>query len=201
MPRSKLFRTSSFPYHVVTRTTGRYFFDIPLNTIWKIAARHINETQKKYQIETHHFILMSNHIHWLLKTPLSNLDVAMQFCLSNIAKEVQKIIGRQGHLWGGRYKPTYVVSELHYRNIIRYIYQNPLRANLVRRFQNYRFSTFHMYECKNKRKFQLYDDWFHHEMDHRRDLLFQWISDQPGALVDKKIQNGLRYQNYRLSKK
>jgi putative transposase len=45
------------------------------------------------------------------------------------------------HLWGGRYRWSVIESQTHYYQVYRYIYQNPIRAKLVNKVEDYQFST------------------------------------------------------------
>ena len=46
-----------------------------------------------------------------------------------------------GHLYQGRFKSCPVATDEHYYTLVRYVERNALRANLVRRAQNWRWSS------------------------------------------------------------
>jgi putative transposase len=46
-----------------------------------------------------------------------------------------------GSVYGGRFKGSMVLSEGYYFNLLRYVEQNPLRANLVRSSKDWRWSS------------------------------------------------------------
>jgi putative transposase len=45
------------------------------------------------------------------------------------------------HLWGGRYRWSLIQAQSYYYQVYRYIFQNPVRANLVKRVEQYQFSS------------------------------------------------------------
>ncbi len=145
MPRKKLYRSSFLPYHVVNQTTSKAFFKISLPEVFRIFELYINLTALMYGIKTHHFLLMSNHIHWLLSTPNSNLDLAMKFLFSNVAKEINFRSNNTGHLWGGNYKYSVITSQDAYLTVMKYIYRNPCRAEMVQVPELYPYSTLNFF--------------------------------------------------------
>lgn len=46
-----------------------------------------------------------------------------------------------GHVYQGRFKSSNVFTERYYYNLLRYVEQNPLRANLVRSSKDWRWSS------------------------------------------------------------
>ena len=48
---------------------------------------------------------------------------------------------RINHVFGGRYCPTTIDEDRHLINVVRYIYQNPVHANIVRTPTEYRYSS------------------------------------------------------------
>lgn len=51
--------------------------------------------------------------------------------------------GRTGTLWQGRFKSSLVEAETHLLRVIRYIELNPVRAAMVDRPDDYRWSSVH----------------------------------------------------------
>ena len=49
------------------------------------------------------------------------------------------------HVFGNRYIPTIIADERHLINVIRYIYQNPVRAGIVDNINNYPYSCLGQY--------------------------------------------------------
>jgi hypothetical protein len=55
--------------------------------------------------------------------------------------EINMRAGSVNHLWSGRYRWSLIESQRHYYQVYRYIYQNPIRAGLVKKVQEYKWNT------------------------------------------------------------
>lgn len=141
MPRALLIRSETHAYHVMSRCNNKRHFPLSLNEVWFIAMDELRRAHEKNNLQVHAFVLMPNHFHLLCHTPDANLDNCMRDFLRNMSVRVTARAGAINHLWGGRYRRTLIDSERYYRQVYKYILQNPLRAGLVRRVEDYRFSS------------------------------------------------------------
>jgi len=64
-----------------------------------------------------------------------------------------------GHLYQGRYKSFPVESDEHLYTVLRYVERNPLRANLVERAQDWRWSSLGRYTQGDDKARQLLTPW------------------------------------------
>jgi hypothetical protein len=85
---------------------------------------------------------MGNHLHLLLKTPRPNLGAGMQSFLSGYAIWAGRRWRRVGHLFQGRYRAEMIEDENYYWTVSRYVHLNPVRANLVRRPEQWQWSSY-----------------------------------------------------------
>jgi putative transposase len=87
------------------------------------------------------YVLMTNHIH-LIAVPqtLSSLSSAMRDCLSDYALFFNRRYGHVGHLWQQRFYSS-MLGDDHIWTAVRYVEQNPVRARLVDRAENYQWSS------------------------------------------------------------
>lgn len=143
MPRPQLIRSELHPYHVTNRCNNKEFFPLPLDEVWKIMLAELKRMQVEHRLAVHAFVLMGNHFHLLCQTPEGNLDQIMQRFMRNTSVMISTRANLQNHLWGGRYKWSIIESQTHYYQVYRYIYQNPLRAGIVSKVQDYPFTTLH----------------------------------------------------------
>src|SRR4051794_10924245 len=75
--------------------------------------------------------IMPNHLHVMIEqweTPLADVLKSWQ---SYTSKEGKKILGRTGPFWAEDYFDRRVRDEAHYRKVVSYIEQNPVKAGLV----------------------------------------------------------------------
>ena len=80
-----------------------------------------------FSVSIHHVLLMSNHIHLLVTPQKDNMGDAMSYFLTNLSKFLNFSNQRKNHIFGNRNKPTIIKNKEHLINVIRYIYQNPVR--------------------------------------------------------------------------
>ena len=86
--------------------------------------------------------LMTTHYHLLVVVPetASRVSWALQKLHSVYAREFNARHGRRGHVFGERFTDTCVETDPHGRNTIAYILDNPVRARLVRRYDEWNWS-------------------------------------------------------------
>src|SRR5262249_47139744 len=61
--------------------------------------------------------------------------------LRSHVRRYHKHYGSSGHVWQGRFKAFPIEQDEHLLTVLRYVERNPLRANLVRRAENWRWSS------------------------------------------------------------
>lgn len=140
MPRKPLIRTAEFPYHVTTRSNNRDWFAIPLPEVWRFCQELLREGEKEHKIQVEAFVLMNNHYHLCLYTPEANIDEFMRFFNQSLGRKIAKQSGRINRVFGATYKWTLIRDQAYFYNVIRYVYQNPMRAQLCLRCEDYPFS-------------------------------------------------------------
>jgi putative transposase len=146
-----------YPYHLVCRTNNRSF-RFNQRQVTRIFFQALKETHEKYSFLIHHVVLLSNHYHIIATATEENLHRAMQYLNSRIAVRYNKLVGRSGHLWGGRYGSCVIDTDEYYLACVRYIYQNPLRAGIVDELEEFNDSSFQFYAFGKKIGVILVDD-------------------------------------------
>jgi len=88
----------------------------------------LKESLNTYNVILYSYVLMSNHFHLLLETPLANLSEFMRQFNITYTSYYNRKYNRVGHLYQGRYK-SILVQKDNYLNILsRYIHLNPARV-------------------------------------------------------------------------
>lgn len=141
MPRPLLIRSDRFPYHVCARSNNREWFHLSLDEVWQLLCELWSILAQDFSIQIHSFVLMSNHFHAIVTTPRSDLDAAMLYLLRETSKKINKKTGRINHVFGGPYKWSLISNRRYYEHAVRYVYQNPVKAGLVNRVEDYDFSN------------------------------------------------------------
>lgn len=187
MPRKPLIRTSRFSYHITTRVHNREWFPLPLPKVWQRCLESMTLANDKHPIELISFVLMSNHYHMMLKTPDENLDLFMYEFNKNFSAKIRSDSQRINQVFGGRYKWCLILSRQYSFNCYRYVYQNPLRAGLVDRCENYPFSTLHHIHHSKDFPLQLHDPY-----GFKDEYGLNWLNERITDEEAKAVRNGLR---------
>ncbi len=110
--------------------------------------------------------LMTNHAHILLRSGPSGLSRYMRRLMSGYAVSNNRRHRRHGHLFQNRYKSIVCEEDPYFKELLRYIHLNPLRAKLVEslaELDRYRWCGHSVLMGRIKR------DWQH------RDYVLKWF--------------------------
>lgn len=99
-------------------------------------------TMKAFSIEVHSFALMTNHPHMLLRPLKENLSEAMRRLLGWHARRFNWRHGRRGHVFCNRFLSKAVSSLSYLKRVVAYIANNPPKAGLCQRPEDYPYSSF-----------------------------------------------------------
>lgn len=87
------------------------------------------------------FCLMANHFHFAIKVDQAPLSQIMQRLLTDYALSFNRRHDRQGHLFQARYKAINCHDDAYLAALIRYIHENPVRASLCERAEDWLWSS------------------------------------------------------------
>ena len=142
MPRRARIYIAGFPYHIVQRGNNREAcFIEPENYGYYLELW--DQVSQRYGVAVHAYCLMTNHIH-VLATPEKDASISttMKVVGSRYAQYINKKYRRTGTLWEGRHRSSLIQSERYLLTCSRYIELNPVRAGMVRRPEEYRWSSY-----------------------------------------------------------
>lgn len=106
----------------------------------------IKKYAKKYNILLISYCLMDNHAHVLIYTDKVNqLSLFMQNINSKFALYYNKDICRVGYVFRGRYNSQYIDNREYLLNCLNYIHMNPVNANIIKKPEEYKYSTYNDY--------------------------------------------------------
>jgi len=142
---------------------------------------------KSYGITLHNYCLMSNHYHLLIEITQENLSKFMRQLNMNYAIYYNKKYKRVGHLWQGRFKSWYVTDEAYLYTLMLYIEQNPLKARMVKRLEEYPYSSCH-YFLKDEIPECLQNAWI--VQNHKEDK--EAIKEMLNSRVDSAVLQELK---------
>jgi putative transposase len=142
MPRRARMYLPGMPYHIVQRGNNREVcFIEPEN--YQFYLQLWQELSRRYDVRVHAYVLMTNHIHFLATPDTeSGLSNTLKVVGSRYAQYVNKTYRRTGTLWEGRHRSSLVQSEPYLLTCMRYIELNPVRAGMVERPEEYKWSSY-----------------------------------------------------------
>jgi putative transposase len=102
------------------------------------------------RVVIHDFVVMPNHAHILMTVPGEvSLEKAMQLIKGGFSFRAKKELGFQGEVWQRGFSDVRIVDELSFRHHKDYIYNNPVRAGLSVRPEDFPYGS--VYLRKRKR--------------------------------------------------
>ena len=102
----------------------------------------LGEVVARYRWSLFAFVLMPNHYHLLLGTPLPTLSRGMRQLGSVYSQRFNRRWSRSGHLFQGRFFSLHVERESHLLELTRYMALNPVRADLVAEPAQWRWGSY-----------------------------------------------------------
>ena len=128
-------------YHVTSRGDGRddiYLSDAD-REVWLEVFGQVCE---RFNWVCHAWCQMTNHYHLLIETPEANLAQGMRQLNGVYTQRFNRARARVGHVFQGRYKAILVERDSYLLELSRYVVLNPLRANMVKRLESWRWSSY-----------------------------------------------------------
>jgi putative transposase len=106
--------------------------------------KDLRELKHQFDVRVYAYCLMSNHVHLLLSPGESVAGMArlMKALAARATRYRNKVEGRSGTLWEGRYKSSPVQTDKYLLACCRYIELNPVRAYMVGKPAEYAWSSY-----------------------------------------------------------
>ena len=128
-------------YHVTSRgNRGQWIYDGDDDRRMFLAV--LDGVVGRFGWFCHGYCLMSNHYHLIIETPDPNLSRGMRQLNGVYTQRYNYVHGSSGHVFQGRYKAVVVEKGHHLLELCRYLVLNPVRAGMVKRAQEWRWSGY-----------------------------------------------------------
>ena len=143
MPRRARLTLSGIPWHIIQRGNNRSVC-FHAEADYQFYLHTLHEFADKFGCAVHAYVLMTNHVHLLL-TPArdDSAGLLMKHLGQRYVQYINRSYRRSGTLWEGRFRSCLTQSEDYVLACHRYIELNPVRAGMVTKPQDYRWSTYH----------------------------------------------------------
>ena len=130
MPRRLRIQERNALYHVINR--GNYRSDVfESEGACEAFERVLAAACERYEWKIHAYVIMRNHFHLALETPLPNLAEGMHWLLGTFAVRFNRFRKEQGHVFQGRYRALLIENAAALARVADYIHLNPVRAHAV----------------------------------------------------------------------
>ena len=144
MPRQARKHAESGIYHVMFRGIDRQLiFEEKQDYLFLLEI--IQECKDICNFELYAYCLMGNHVHLLIKTLDDSLETIMKRLAGRYVYWYNVKYKRIGHLLQDRFKSEPVEDDSYFLTVLRYIHQNPVKAKLCSKPEDYPFSSYCAY--------------------------------------------------------
>ena len=157
MPRKPRNYEHTLFFHVITQGIDKkYIFEKSEDIKYYIKTMYqLKQTQ---EIDIISYCIMNNHAHILIKTEnIEELSKYMQRLNTKYGKYYNKKYNRVGYVFRDRYKSEGIYSESHLYNCIKYIYDNPVKAGICIKAEEYPYSNYKKIKSKSNEKYAFID--------------------------------------------
>ena len=145
-------------YHITSRGNARskIYKD---NKDRELFLEILGSVIKRYNWLCHPYCLMDNHYHIMIETPEPNLSLGMRQLNGVYTQAYNRRHKKTGHIFQGRYKAILVEKEEYLLELCRYVVLNPVRAGIIKRPEEWRWSSYLAAIGKTKTPLYLTVDW------------------------------------------
>lgn len=132
-------------YHIVFRGVNRqHIFEEASD--YEMLRNILIELKKEMKYEVYVYCFMSNHVHILLKEKnTGDISLIMKRLLTKYARWYNIKYKRSGALIANRYKSKPIDVDEYFLSVVRYIHQNPIKANITNNIIEYEWSSYKEY--------------------------------------------------------
>ncbi|KMQ51222.1 transposase [Chitinispirillum alkaliphilum] len=129
MPREARISLPGEIHHVMSRGIGTLLL---FRDDWdrECFLTKVEQVISESDCECYGFALMGNHYHLILRPNSVSISNIMQRINGSYARNYNIKYGRNGYVFGDRFKSTVAQEYWYIRELIRYVHLNPIRANI-----------------------------------------------------------------------
>jgi putative transposase len=183
MPRTARIVIAGCPHHVTQKGNGGQdvFFD---DADRRMFLELLRQYSGRLGASVDGYCLMTNHVHLIVvPATVRSLAETMRNVSFRYAQYVNRTHARQGHLWQSRFYSC-AMDDAHYWRSLVYVEQNPVRAGIVRKPWQYKWSSAAVH-CGQARDGGLVDQARWRGMTDQK----QWRGEIAGILPDEELHD------------
>jgi len=161
MPRAPRIDLTGYTYHCLNRASGRVqIFETEKD--YQQFEQLLQEAKEMIGMQIHAYCIMPNHWHLALSPERDGkLAEFMKWITQTHTSKYHKLRGTygSGHVYQGRYKSFPVQTNEYFLQLMKYIEQNPLRAKMVSKAEDWRWSSLWVREKGTTKQKELLEPW------------------------------------------
>src|SRR5688572_4374850 len=145
MPRRARSIVGGYPYHVLNRANGRLRL-FKKEADFAAFEQVLEEACERVPLRILSYVVLSNHWHFVVWPKRDEGESVSAFFRWLTVTHTQRWHAHHGtagtgHLYQGRFKSFPIAADDHFYTVARYVERNPLRAGLVKRAEDWRYSS------------------------------------------------------------
>jgi REP-associated tyrosine transposase len=197
MPRSKRICPGGMIFHCLNRSVARLTL-FEKDADYEAFERVIEEAHQRVPLRILDYTIMPNHWHFVV-WPETDSDVSEFLQWLTVTHTMRwhahYHTSGTGHLYQGRFKSFPVQDDEHLLSVLRYVERNPVRANLVRRVQDWRWSSAWRRHRGTRKSQQVLSAWPRRRPAHWLDYVNTHQTEAELQALRRSVQRGTPYGN------
>lgn len=131
-------------YHITNRGNRKeiIFREEMDYRVYLVILKNTVDYYEEYNYEIISYCLMSNHVHLLIKTNNKEPGYFMRRVNSMYARYFNDKYEYVGHLFQERYFSNIITNDIELLEVSRYIDLNPVKAQIVKKAEDYKWSSY-----------------------------------------------------------
>ena len=194
MPRPLRLELAGGLYHVTSRGDRReaIYRDDQDRETWLAL---LGEVCEQFNWRCHAYCEMTNHYHFVVETPETNLSKGMRQLNGVYTQQVNRRHRLVGHLFQGRFRAILVERDSYLLELVRYVVLNPVRAGMVGAAEDWPWSSYRSFIGRVAAPAWLKIDWVLGQFGHGRTQAREGFAAFVAAGVGvPSLWEGLRHQ-------
>ncbi|MBU0671595.1 MAG: transposase [Candidatus Margulisbacteria bacterium] len=102
--------------------------------------------RKQFEYLIYGYVIMPDHFHWLIHLgDKADPPLIMGRLKGRTSYEINQSLNRKGKLWQDNYYDHVIRNGLDFKEKINYIHKNPYQNGLVKKIEDYKYSSYRNY--------------------------------------------------------
>lgn len=127
-------------YHVIQRGNNKEYI-FKKNLYKEYFLSKLKEFKEIMGFEVYGYVLMDNHYHLVIRSHEVNISTIMHRINNDFSKYFNISNNRTGHVFQDRFKGILVKDDKYLLSLLRYVHQNPVKANMCNKVSDYYWSS------------------------------------------------------------